>query len=69
MVNKVERDKMIHLTGNEKAFIGGLMAFLATTIVQVQQTGQFTLHEFYWSLASWAVTHLTVFVTTNTPKA
>jgi hypothetical protein len=61
---------MIRLTGNEKAFIGGLAGFLATTIVQLeQQSGSYTLHDFLTSLAAWVVVHLSVYVTTNTPVA
>lgn len=59
---------MIHLTGNEKAFLGGLVAFLATTIVQLQQTGQFTLRDFCFSLGAWILTHASVWLATNTTK-
>lgn len=59
---------MVHLTGNEKAVLGGLVAALATVIVQLQQSGQLTLHEFLVALGSYVVTHVTVWLTTNTPK-
>lgn len=60
---------MIRITSNEKAFMAGVMAFLATTVVQLQQSGQFTLRQFEWSIGSWVLAHLTVWWTTNTPKA
>lgn len=60
---------MIKLTGSEKAFLGGLVAFLATTIVQLNQSGQLTLKELGYSLGSFIVTHLTVWSATNSPAA
>ncbi len=60
---------MIRLTGNEKAFLGGLVSALAALIVQLQQSGQLTLHEVLVSLGAWVLTHATVWLTTNSPKA
>ncbi len=59
---------MLRITSNEKAIIGGLTAALVTVIVQLQQTNQFTLHEFWVALVAYALTHASVWVTTNTPK-
>jgi hypothetical protein len=59
---------MFRLTGNEKAFLGGLVAFLTTSIVQLsQQPAGYTWHEFLWSVVSWVVVHISVYFTTNTP--
>ena len=57
---------MLRITGNEKAVMGGLIAGLATIIVQLQQSGQLTLHEVLVSLGAYVFTHLSVWVTTNT---
>lgn len=59
---------MLTLTSNEKAIVGGLTAALITTIVQLEQSGQLTLHEFWYTIAAYVVTHITVWLTTNSPK-
>lgn len=55
------------ITGKEKAVLGGLVAFLTTMNVQIQQAGQLTLKEFAWSVGAYVVTHVTVWAATNTP--
>lgn len=57
------------ITNSEKAFMGGLVAFLSATIIQLQQAGQFTASQLYWSVGAYLATHLAVWLTTNTPKA
>lgn len=60
---------MIKITNNEKAFMAGLLAFLVTTVVQLQrQPSGYTLRNFEYSAASWVLLHLGVWLTTNTPK-
>lgn len=57
---------MVKLTGNEKAFLGGLLAFLSTNIVLLQQqNGGYSWHDFAWSVGAWVVVHLGVWLTTN----
>ena len=58
---------MIKLTGNEKAFLGGLLAFLSTSVVQLAQSGGYTWRKFAWSAGSWVVVHLGVWLATNSP--
>ena len=57
---------MVKLTGNEKSFIGGLLAFLATSITQLQQTANYTLRDFGLAVGAWVVVHLGIWLTTNT---
>lgn len=57
----------MRLTGNEKAYIGGLVAGLVTLAIQLQQTGQFTTKEFLLSAGAWLIVHLGVYTATNTP--
>lgn len=57
---------MVKLTGNEKAFLGGLLAFLSTSVIQLQQqSGGYSWRDFAWSIGAWVVVHLGVFLTTN----
>lgn len=59
---------MLKLTGNEKAFVGGLLAFASTSFIQLQQSvNGYTLKDFGWSVAAWVVVHLGIWLTTNTP--
>jgi hypothetical protein len=57
------------ITHNEKAVAGGLATALITVIVQLQNSGPFTLHDFLVALGAYIVTHVSVWLTTNTPKA
>lgn len=60
---------MIKVTTNEKAFMGGLLAFLSTSLVQLQQQrGGYTLRDFEWALGSWVLVHIGVWLTANTPR-
>lgn len=58
---------MFKLTGSEKAFLGGFVAALGTTLVQVVQSKELTWQEAGWSLLVWVLTHATVWLATNSP--
>lgn len=57
---------MLRLTGNEKAVLGGLVSALVTICVQVQNSGQLTLHELIGAAVAYVLTHSTVWLATNT---
>lgn len=59
---------MLKITSNEKAFMGGLVAALFTICVQLQQSGKLNAHEVLIALGGYAVTHFSIWLTTNTPK-
>lgn len=59
---------MLRITSNEKAVLGGLVTALFTVDVQLRQSGQFTVKEFLVALLGYAVTHVTVWLATNSPK-
>ena len=59
---------MSKITGNEKAFLGGIVSGLVTLIVQLQQSGQFTTKEAVYSVAAYLATHAAVWLTTNSPQ-
>jgi hypothetical protein len=56
-----------YIIGNEKAIIGGLSAGILTLVSQIGVNGQMTIKEAAYSVASWVVTHVLVYITTNTP--
>lgn len=56
------------LIGNEKAIIGGLTSGILTLLAQVNITGQMTTKELVTSAATWGVTHLAVWLGTNSKK-
>ena len=62
------KDKDMRITGNEKAVIGGLVSALVTIAVQLADTPHFTWHDVLVAVGAYIVTHLTVYVTANTPK-
>ena len=58
-----------YVIGNEKALIGGLSAGILSLLGQFGVNNQLTLKEAAYSLAAWVVTHVAVYLTTNTPTA
>jgi hypothetical protein len=56
------------LIGNEKALNGGLAAGIVSLLGQVGVSGQVTVKEAAYSLATWVVAHIVIWLTTNTKK-
>jgi uncharacterized membrane protein YcaP (DUF421 family) len=54
------------VTGKEKAFIGGLGAGITSLAGQVAVNQQITLKEVGYAVATWLITHIFVYYTTNT---
>lgn len=53
------------ILGNEKAITGGLSAGILTLLSSVGITGQMTVKNAVYALAAWVVTHIVVYLTTN----
>jgi hypothetical protein len=53
------------VTGKEKAFLGGLGAGITALVGQVAVNQQITLKEVLYAAATWVVTHIFVYYTTN----
>lgn len=56
------------ILGNEKAVVGGLSAGLLTLLSQLGVNGQMTVKEAVYAGVSWVVTHILIYVVTNTEK-
>ena len=53
------------LIGNEKSIIGGISAGVLSLGGQVGVNGQLTLKEGAYSIVTWVITHLVIWITTN----
>lgn len=54
------------IIGREKAVIGGLSAGILSLVGQLGVNGQMTLKEGIYAVATWLVTHLVIYTSTNT---
>lgn len=57
------------ILGNEKAIVGGLGAGVVALLGQVGVNSQITVKEAIYAVVTWVVTHILVYVTTNSPKS
>lgn len=56
------------ILGNEKAIIGGLSAGILSLLSSVGITGQMTVKDAAYAVATWVITHVVVYLTTNSEK-
>lgn len=54
------------IVGNEKAVVGGLSAGVLSLVGQLGVNGQMTVKEAIYAVGAWVITHLAVYISTNT---
>lgn len=53
------------ILGNEKAIVGGLSAGILTLLSSVGITGQMTVKDAVYAVATWVLTHVVIYLTAN----